>query len=117
MVLSAQGYTILDTGSGKDAFDTSAGYEGEIHLILSDVVLPDGRGPHIVEQLRAMRPGMKVLLMSGYVGVESDQDTRQIQQYPFIEKPFALPACLKRFARFSILRGRVQLFDRLHSCG
>ena len=92
VVLSAQGYTILDTGSGKDAFETSAGYEGEIHLILSDVVLPDGRGPHIIEQLRPMRPGMKVLLMSGYAGVESDQDTRQIQQYPFIEKPFALPA-------------------------
>ena len=99
VVLSSQGYTILEVGTGKAACDRSVGYEGEIHLILSDVILPDGRGPHVVEQLMAMRPGMKALLMSGYVGVESDQDNRQIQQYPFIQKPFALPALFETVRR------------------
>jgi two-component system, cell cycle sensor histidine kinase and response regulator CckA len=99
VVLSSRGYMVLEAGTVKAACDSIVEYQGEIHLILSDVILPDGRGPHGVEQLRAMRPGIKVLFMSGYLGVESDQENIVIQQHPFIQKPFALPDLLETVRR------------------
>ena len=98
-VLSSRGYTILEAGTGKAAADIAANHTGEIHLILSDVILPDGRGPHVVERLRAIRPGIKVLFMSGYLGMESDQANLLIRQHSFIQKPFDLPDLLETVHR------------------
>ena len=99
VVLSSRGYTILETGTGKAALDTSASHPGEIHLILSDVILPDDKGPIVVERLRAMRSGIKMLFMSGYLGMESDQEHTLIRQHPFIQKPFTLPDLLETVRR------------------
>ena len=99
VVLSSRGYTILETGTGKAALDTSAGHRGEIHLILSDVILSDDKGPIVAERLRAMRSGIRMLFMSGYVGMESDQEHILIRQHPFIQKPFTLPVLLETVRR------------------
>ena len=95
VVLSSRGYTILEAGTGKAACDIGAGHPGEIHLILSDVILPDDKGPLVAERLRAMHPCIKMVFMSGYLGVESDQEHILIRQHPFIQKPFTLPALLE----------------------
>ena len=99
VVLSSRGYTVLEAGTGKAACDTATVHSGEIHLILSDVILPDDRGPAVAERLTTVRPGIKMLFMSGYLGMESDQEHILIQQHPFIQKPFSLPDLLETVRR------------------
>ena len=95
VVLSSRGYSILEAGTARAACQAADGHSGEIHLILSDVILPDDRGPLVAERLRATRPGIKMLFMSGYLGLESDREHMMIRQHPFIQKPFTLPALLE----------------------
>ena len=99
VLLSSRGYTLLEAATGKAAYDSAAVHPGEIHLILSDVILPDDRGPIVAERLRAVRPGIKMLFMSGYLGKESDQEHSLIQQHPFIQKPFTLHNLLEMVRR------------------
>jgi DNA-binding response OmpR family regulator len=73
-------------------------YPGPIHLLLTDVVMPDFGGRTLAEVVRGQRPGLRVLYMSGYTddavvrsGVESSRDW-------FIQKPFT-PLTLARRVR------------------
>lgn len=96
VVLSSRGYTVLEAGDGKAALDACSGHQGEIHLVLSDVILPGERGLIVVDRLRAMRRGMKVLFMSGYLGGEFNQEDIQIHQSPFLQKPFTTHVLLQK---------------------
>jgi two-component system cell cycle sensor histidine kinase/response regulator CckA len=96
VVLSSRGYTVLEAGDGKAALDISSGHQGEIHLVLSDVILPGERGPIVVDRLRAIRRGMKALFMSGYLGGEFNQEDIQIYQSSFLQKPFTTHVLLQK---------------------
>jgi CheY-like chemotaxis protein len=65
-ILEAYGYRVLAAGSGPLAIDLARGHEGAIHLLLTDVVLPQMSGRELAEALRALRPDIRVLYMSGY---------------------------------------------------
>ncbi len=54
--LSAQGYTVLVANNGVAALELARGYGGVIHLVLTDVVMPQMGGPQLVEQLTAVHP-------------------------------------------------------------
>jgi CheY-like chemotaxis protein len=64
--LEEQGYKVLESTSPEDAIEISRRYTEPIHLLLTDVVLPRISGRKIAEHLTPLRPGMKVLYMSGY---------------------------------------------------
>ena len=64
--LEQLGYKVLTANSGEDALTLSARYNGEIHLLLTDVIMPQMKGPELAEKLRAQRPQMKVIYVSGY---------------------------------------------------
>jgi two-component system, cell cycle sensor histidine kinase and response regulator CckA len=86
--LRLHGYTVLVARHGIEALLTGAKHAGPIHLMLTDVVMPQMSGPEVAEKLTAVRPDMKVLYMSGYPdhpvfsqgGVRSDT--------AFLQKPF-----------------------------
>lgn len=65
-ILGELGYTVLDASSSADALRVCIAHAGPIHLLLTDVVLPEDSGPVVAERLLAVRPGLKVLYMSGY---------------------------------------------------
>jgi len=65
-ILELQGYNILDAGNGIEALKVSEEHEGEIHLMITDVVMPKMGGRELEERLRPLRPEMKVVYMSGY---------------------------------------------------
>jgi signal transduction histidine kinase/CheY-like chemotaxis protein len=65
-VLEPLGYRVLVTSTGDEALAASAAWTGRIHLLLTDVVMPGMQGNQLAEVLRAQRPGIKVLFMSGY---------------------------------------------------
>ncbi len=65
-ILAMYGYNILEAANGDEALRTAAGHPGEIHLLLTDVVLPGINGKQLSERLKALRPALKVLFISGY---------------------------------------------------
>jgi PAS domain S-box-containing protein len=64
--LSRLGYTVLVAADGQTALEVVRRRDGPIHVIIADVVLPKLSGPALVQQLRNIRPGLKVMYISGY---------------------------------------------------
>jgi two-component system, cell cycle sensor histidine kinase and response regulator CckA len=65
-ILREAGYTVLTAASPDDALLTCQAYAGRIHLLLTDVVMPQMSGRVLAERLVLERPGIKVVYMSGY---------------------------------------------------
>jgi CheY-like chemotaxis protein len=65
-ILSAAGYAVLVATSGSEALTICEGREDDIHLVLTDVIMPQMSGKAFAEQLAKVRPETKVLYMSGY---------------------------------------------------
>ena len=84
---------MLAAASGEEALKLAGGYDGTIHLLISDVVMPGMKGPELADRLRAMRPGIRVLLISGYAAdVVTPAD---LNEASLLTKPFAPAALLK----------------------
>jgi len=95
-ILSEQGYRVLEAGSAAEAILLASGNSTVIHLLLTDVVMPGGNGRQLAESLRASRPAMRVLYMSGYT---DDVIARRGVLEPgtlLLEKPFTAQALLGR---------------------
>src|SRR6266571_2066463 len=92
-LLQMSGYTVLEAGHGQEALRICRTYDGPIHLMLTDVVMPHMNGHELAETLAPLRPGMKVLYMSGYT--EEAGVLREIldSDSVFLQKPFT-PAAL-----------------------
>ena len=93
----------LDTKSWKrqdaeSALATCANYDGPIHLLLTDVVMPQMSGPVVAEKVTALRPDIKVLYMSGYTDDAIVHHGVLSQEMPFIQKPFS-PLALRKKIR------------------
>jgi two-component system, cell cycle sensor histidine kinase and response regulator CckA len=92
------GYTVLETTNGDDAFGVAQAYDGMIDLLLTDVVMPCMGGPLLAERLATLRPGIRVLFMSGYADAITVHPGRISNNVALIQKPF-LPAELARKVR------------------
>jgi CheY-like chemotaxis protein len=86
--LEELGYGVLQAQSSEEARARSRQHDGPIDLLLSDVVLPDGSGPDVYEQLAADRSGMRVLFMSGHAEKRIVHHGILEPGIAFIEKPF-----------------------------
>lgn len=65
-VLRGQGYVVLEAGCGIEALLAAADHAGPIHLLVTDVVMPDMSGRAVAQRLADPRPDAKTLYMSGY---------------------------------------------------
>ncbi len=88
--LSRSGYEVLCASDLKEAETIFTREKGAFHLVLSDVVLPDGSGLDLVEGLVQQRPDLGVLLSSGYTDYRSRWPVIQDRGYRFLEKPYTL---------------------------
>ena len=94
-MLSGKGYKVFSATSAREALDIFEKEKGAFDLVFSDVVLPDIRGPKLVEQLLKQKPGIRILFTSGYSDEKSDWQIIQQLGYPYIQKPFTSYDMLK----------------------
>ena len=104
LALESSGYKVLEAEDAENALAMCANYDGPIHLLLTDVVMPQMSGPAVAEKVAALRPGIKVLYMSGYTDDAVLHHGVLSQDMPFIQKPFS-PTALRKKIR-EVLGGR-----------
>ena len=97
-VLQTYGYRILAAENGETALKVGKEYEGPIHLLLTDVVMPKMGGKEAADRLQSLYPQMKVIYMSGYTDNAIVHHGVLVPGLNFLEKPFT-PESLARKVR------------------
>ena len=87
-ILYQKGYRVLEASDGAIALRLAAAHVGEIDLVLTDVAMPNLGGRGMVEELRELSPGIRVLFMSGYPKEEIFPDKGSANRIPYLQKPF-----------------------------
>ena len=89
-ILKTYGYNVLAAQDGDEAVSVSEQYEQPIHLMLTDVIMPKMSGCEVAKQMEHVRPGMKVLYMSGYTDNAVVHHGILEKDRLYIQKPFTL---------------------------
>jgi two-component system cell cycle sensor histidine kinase/response regulator CckA len=98
MTLERSGYHVLQASNPKEAVAVAEAFDGPIHLLLSDVIMPESEGPPLFDRLTKERPALRALYMSGYANDAMVQRELRIEGARFLQKPFT-PQALKRKVR------------------
>jgi PAS domain S-box-containing protein len=88
LTLRALGYQVVVAEDPEDAVKICASEQRTLHAVLTDVVMPGVSGVALVDRLRALRPGLKVLFMSGYTDRQIVDVSKLNESAAFIHKPF-----------------------------
>lgn len=94
--LEGDGYKVLVASNPREAIRIAEDFHAPIHLLLTDVVLPDMNGRELSQQLLAKRPEMKILYMSGYTNGILSEHAFRAEDVAFIEKPFSHSALSRK---------------------
>ncbi len=95
-VLVESGYRVLEAADGQAALALAAEMTNSIDLLISDVVMPDMRGPELVQRILAARPGIRTLLISGYADNSASNRGDFSSSVPFLQKPFSPEALMHK---------------------
>ncbi len=95
-VLQTLGYTVLEAEGAKSAIEISRSYREQIHLLLSDVVMPGSNGPALSLEIRDARPDIRTLFMSGYTEETMNRHGFESGSAGFIQKPFSASALARK---------------------
>jgi PAS domain S-box-containing protein len=98
MILKANGYVVLPAPSALEAEHFAANHGGEIHLLLTDIMMPGTSGRELARRIIARHPRIRVLYMSGYTDNVLAQGGVLEEGVSFLQKPFT-PAALAQKVR------------------
>jgi hypothetical protein len=87
-LLTRSGYKVLVAASGAEALELLDGHHGPLHLLLTDVVMPELSGPQVADQIRLRHPEVRVLYMSGYSPSVVMRPGLLSETTKLLEKPF-----------------------------
>ncbi len=87
-ILELKGYKVITASNPTEAAQVCERYEGPIHLLLTDVVMPTMSGPQLAEHVAFLRPGLKVLYISGYTDNAIVPHGILEEGVQFLQKPF-----------------------------
>jgi two-component system cell cycle sensor histidine kinase/response regulator CckA len=88
--LTNRGYSMLEAANGEAAFDILRAQPGKIDLVISDVMMPNMDGPTLAREIRKLRPGLKMLFISGYAEEAFKKSLESMDSFVFLPKPFTL---------------------------
>jgi len=101
--LAGVGYNVLQAENGARALDVADAYKAPIHIVVSDVDMPDMDGPELFRNLRRWYPRLRFLFISGRLQ-ESEADFSIDGRTAFLPKPFSMET-LFSFVRFVLDHG------------
>jgi two-component system cell cycle sensor histidine kinase/response regulator CckA len=88
--LKLRGYQVLEASGGEEALELVRRHPAAIHLLITDVVMPNMDGPTLVRAVRRLRPDMGVIFMSGYAEEAFRRNDENAAELHFLAKPFGL---------------------------
>jgi two-component system, cell cycle sensor histidine kinase and response regulator CckA len=89
-ILEGLGYNVLATENPKDALRLAKEHKGTIHLLVTDVIMPDLNGKDLSDRLRKSNPSIKTIFMSGYTADVIAHHGIMEKEFHFLQKPFSL---------------------------
>lgn len=90
MMLVALGYRVMSAGGAQEATRLAGEHASEIHLLMTDVVMPEMSGQDLTGRLLPLYPHFKILFMSGYTSDIIAEQGILDAQMSFLQKPFSL---------------------------
>ncbi len=93
--LSDKGYEIILASNGSEALEKFRQNEGEVDLVLLDMVLPERSGMEVLEDLRQINPRVKAILTSGY-NQSITENNLDIDITSFLQKPFRITTLIQK---------------------
>ena len=94
-VLNRYGYTVLTAGGGEEAIDVFRQRAAEIDAVILDMVMPIMEGREVFRRLREIKPGVKVIVSSGYSHDRDADDLLAQGARSFVQKPFRIAELVK----------------------
>jgi nitrogen-specific signal transduction histidine kinase/CheY-like chemotaxis protein len=88
-IFTRNGYHVITAASGPEAIEIARGYKGDIHLLVTDVVMPHMLGKEVAEKVQAIKPDIEVLFMSGYARRVLTSQGMLDSNVALVEKPFS----------------------------
>ncbi len=88
--LASRGYDVLEASTGMEAMNIMNAHEGQVDLVVSDVVMPEMDGPSLLKKLRQHNPGLKIIFISGYAEDAFRRNLSEDEKFVFLAKPFSL---------------------------
>ena len=88
--LKMRGYSVLEAAGGEEALEIVKNAKAPIHLLITDVVMPNMDGPTLVRAVKRIRPEMAVIFMSGYAEEAFRRNDEKAEELHFLPKPFGL---------------------------
>ncbi len=96
LFLEFAGYKVLETSSAAEALAVARTHEGPVHLLMTDVILPDMNGGALAAELVKLRPAMKVLFVSGYTDDAIVHHGVLESGKAFLQKPYVRDSLLRK---------------------
>jgi len=93
--LGSAGYNVLTAGGGWNAVEIFENSPTPIHLLLTDVIMPDLTGPVLAQRLRARQPDLPVLFISGFHDADLVQRFVTTKGFTLLPKPFTIDGLLR----------------------
>jgi PAS domain S-box-containing protein len=87
-ILTRSGYTVITASGGAQAIELATSHVGPIDLVLTDVIMPKMQGPAVANEMKKLRPGIRVLFMSGHAQPVLEAEAVLGTEFVLVEKPF-----------------------------
>ncbi len=95
-VLEDAGYQVFHAADGRAGLELCHQHDGQIQLLITDVIMPEMSGPELVKALTGMKQQPRILFLSGYAGDELERQGLDPGRYHFLQKPFLGEALLRK---------------------